>query len=191
MPYCGREFTASEIDLIRELIALSPPLSRYRLSREVCERLNWRRADGRLKDMSCRGALLKMQADALFSLPPPRNAQPVRYREHPGIERAVLAPTITPSVNLGTLSVELVVKKRDSLLWNAYIERHHYLRHQPLPGAQLRYFRSDHPERELGDAQRRAGREEARLLAVERLHRAPSLPEASTLARRATALLPI
>src|ERR1035441_1266759 len=112
MPYCGREFTASQIDLIRELIALSPPLSRYRLSREVCERLNWRRADGRLKDMSCRVALLKMQADALFSLPPPRNAQPVRYREHPGIERAVLAPTITPSVNLGTLSVALVVKKR-------------------------------------------------------------------------------
>src|ERR1035438_822897 len=140
MPYCGREFTASEIDLIRELIALSPPLSRYRLYREVCERLNWQRADGKLKDMSCRVALLKMQADALFSLPPPRNAQPVRYREHPGIERAVLAPTITPSVNLGTLSVELVVKKRDSLLWNAYIERHHYLRHQPLPGAQLRYF---------------------------------------------------
>jgi hypothetical protein len=25
-------------------------------------------------------------------------------------------------------------------LWNAYIERHHYLGHQPLPGAQLRYF---------------------------------------------------
>src|SRR5665213_107426 len=26
------------------------------------------------------------------------------------------------------------------MLWNAYIERHHYLRHQPMPGAQLRYF---------------------------------------------------
>ncbi|MGH8208736.1 MAG: Druantia anti-phage system protein DruA, partial [Steroidobacteraceae bacterium] len=25
-------------------------------------------------------------------------------------------------------------------LWNAYIERHHYLGHQLLPGAQLRYF---------------------------------------------------
>ena len=30
--------------------------------------------------------------------------------------------------------------KGDSLLWNAYIQRHHYLGHQPLPGAQLRYF---------------------------------------------------
>jgi hypothetical protein len=26
------------------------------------------------------------------------------------------------------------------LLWNAYIERHHYLGHQLMPGAQLRYF---------------------------------------------------
>ena len=32
MQYCGREFTAGEIDLIRELLAASPPLSRYRLS---------------------------------------------------------------------------------------------------------------------------------------------------------------
>ena len=140
MRYCGRDFTAAEIDLIRELLALSPPLSRYRLSRDVCERLNWRRADGKLKDMSCRVALLKMQADALLTLPPPRNAKPVAYRQYPEIERAVRVPTIIPSVDLGTLSVELVIKKPDSLLWNAYIERHHYLGHQPLPGAQLRYF---------------------------------------------------
>ena len=139
MHYCGRHFEPSEIELIRELLK-APEISRFRLSREVCERLNWRRADGQLKDMSCRVALLKMQADALLTLPPPRNAKPVAYRQHPEIERAVLAPTIIPRVDLGTLSVELVIKKSDSLLWNAYIEHHHYLGHQPLPGAQLRYF---------------------------------------------------
>lgn len=140
MQYCGRHFDSSEIELIRELIAAQPPISRYRLSREVCERLNWRRADGKLKDMSCRVALLKMQADALFTLPPPRNARPVAYRQHPDIERAVLEPTVMPRVDLARLSVDLIVKKCDSLLWNAYIERHHYLGHRPLPGAQLRYF---------------------------------------------------
>jgi hypothetical protein len=140
MQYCARHFTSAEIELICELIAVSPPLSRYRLSREVCERLNWRRSDGRLKDMSCRVALLRMQADALFTLPPPRCAKPVAYRVHPDIERAVLEPTNVPPVDLGRLTVDLVVKKRDSLLWNAYIERHHYLGHQLLPGAQLRYF---------------------------------------------------
>ena len=82
MRYCGRHFAAAEIELIRELIALSPPISPYQLSREVCARLNWRRADGKLKDMSCRVAMLRMQADDLFTLPPPRNAKPVAYRAH-------------------------------------------------------------------------------------------------------------
>jgi hypothetical protein len=140
MQYCGREFTSEEIDLIRELLAVSPPLSRYRLSLEVCERLPWRRADGGLKDMSCRVALLKMQADALLTLPPPRKIKPVAYRAHPDIERAVHAPPIPPTIDLARLDVELVANKDDSLLWNAYIERHHYLGHQLLPGAQLRYF---------------------------------------------------
>jgi hypothetical protein len=140
MQYCARNFTPLEIDLIRGLIALSPPLSRYRLSLEVCERLNWRRADGKLKDMSCRVALLKMQADALFTLPPPRKTKPAAYRAHPDIERAVHAPPTPPAIDLAALDIELVANKDDSLLWNAYIQHHHYLGHQLLPGAQLRYF---------------------------------------------------
>jgi hypothetical protein len=140
MQYCGRDFTGGEIELIRELLAASPPLSRYRLSREVCERLQWRRADGGLKDMSCRVAMLKMQADALLTLPPQRKTKPAVYRVHPDIELAVHAPPIAPTIDLACLDVELVTTKDASLLWNAYIERHHYLGHQLLPGAQLRYF---------------------------------------------------
>ena len=34
--YCGRDFTPSEIELIRELLAV-PQMNRARLSREVCE----------------------------------------------------------------------------------------------------------------------------------------------------------
>jgi hypothetical protein len=43
-------------------------------------------------------------------------------------------------VDLRQLVVEIVEKKSDSLLWNAFVQRHHYLGHQPMPGAQLRYF---------------------------------------------------
>jgi hypothetical protein len=139
MQYCARHFEAHEIQIIRELLTL-PQISRFRLSREVCERLNWRRANGQLKDMSCRVALLRMQAAGLFTLPAPRNAKPVSYRQHPDIEHAVLEPLSIPTVNLARLSVDLVSNKRDSLLWNAYIQRHHYLGHQLMPGAQLRYF---------------------------------------------------
>ena len=140
MRYCAREFSSSELTLIRALLAQSPPLNRYRLSLELCERLDWRRADGGLKDMSCRVALLRMQTDGLITLPPPRNPKPVAYRAHPDIERAVEAPSVLPEIHLDRLTLEPVSIKRDSLLWNAYIERYHYLGHQLLPGAQMRYL---------------------------------------------------
>src|SRR5487761_185856 len=140
MRYCGRPFTNGEIELIRALIGATPPLNRAQLSREVCERLGWRRPDGRLKDMSCRVALLRMQADGLITLPPPRNAKPPPYLARPEIEQAVLEPSSVPAVDLARLTIDPVSHKRESLLWNAYIERHHYLGHQLIPGAQRRYF---------------------------------------------------
>lgn len=140
MRYCGRTFTPSEIELIGTLIGSDPTFSRYRLSRQVCERLGWRRPDGGLKDMSCRVALLRMQADGLIRLPAPRCAKPSAFRVPPEIERAVLAPASMPAVDLHELTLETVDKKADSLLWNAFIERHHYLGHELIPGAQLRYF---------------------------------------------------
>jgi hypothetical protein len=139
MRYCGRDFTEAEIDLICELLR-TPKMNRARLSREVCERLGWRRENGALKDMSCRVALLRMQTDGLIRLPPPRNPKPVAYRLYPHLEQAVLEPPTIPNIDLATLTVEPVLIRADSLLWNAYIERHHYLGHQLMPGAQLRYF---------------------------------------------------
>ena len=140
MRYCGRHFEEAQIELMRELIAMEPPLNRAQLSREVCERLNWRSANGKLKQMSCRLAMLKMQADGLITLPAPRKAKPGPYRARPQIERAVQKPLFVPPIDLAHLSLEVVGKGYGSLLWNAYIQRHHYLGHQSLPGAQLRYF---------------------------------------------------
>lgn len=140
MHYCGRTFTASEIELVRHLIGADPTLSRYRLSCELCERLPWRRPDGRLKDMSCRVVLLRMQADGLIRLPPARCAKPPAFRVPADIEHALSEPAIRTPVDLQRLALEVVCTKSDSLLWNAYVERHHYLGHQLIPGAQLRYF---------------------------------------------------
>lgn len=140
MQYCARHFTPSDIELIRTLIGENPTLTRYRLSREVCERLGWRRPDGKLKDMSARVALARMQADGLLTLPAPRRAKPVPFKVYPDIERAVLAPEKPLLVDLSQLTLEPILNKPESLLWNAFIERHHYLGHQLLSGAQLRYF---------------------------------------------------
>lgn len=140
MQYCGRQFELPEIECIRNLIAQQPGLSRYKLSLRTCEQLNWRRHDGRLKDMSCRVALLRMQEDGLLELPKARRSRPVTYGHHPDIESEVLPPLEIQEFKLDQLRVEPVLQKRDSRLWNAYIQRHHYLGHQLMPGAQLRYF---------------------------------------------------
>jgi len=140
MRYCGRQFERTEIELICRLIVTQPSLHRADLSREVCRQLNWRRADGKLKEMSCRVAMLKMHARGLITLPPPRRIKPVPYKARPEIEQLIGAPEITPSIDLAQLALEVVSHGSASLLWNAYIQRYHYLGHQPLPGAQLRYF---------------------------------------------------
>ena len=58
--------------MIRTLIAEDASRHRFALSQLVCERLDWRRANGQLKDMSCRVAMLRMHRDGLIQLPAPR-----------------------------------------------------------------------------------------------------------------------
>lgn len=142
MRYCGREFSATDISSIRDLIAQYPTATRARLSRLVCEQLDWRRGDGRLKDMSCRVAMLRMQDDALLQLPPPRNGNnngKPYLRRTLQAEPGSLLEAASPR-DLGELHVQLVTDRHDSHLHNEYLERYHYLGYQPLPGAQLRYF---------------------------------------------------
>ncbi len=140
--YCGRTFDAAQIDLIRALIAAHPHFNRAQLSRLVCDAVSWRGVNGDTKQMSCRVALLRMQAEGLIQLPPPRNgngnARPYARRtrdaepEVPGVDVSV--------ETLVDLRIEPVSARRQSHLWNEYVDRYHYLRYQPLGGAQLRYF---------------------------------------------------
>ena len=142
MRYCGRDFSAADQATIGALLAGQPTANRARLSRLVCEALEWRRPDGRLKDMSCRVAMLRMQAHGLIQLPPPQkrnhNGRPY-HRRTPQAEpeRLVLVASVGA---LADLRLELVTDRPHSHLWNEYIDRYHYLGYQPLPGAQLRYL---------------------------------------------------
>ena len=142
MRYCGRSFTSAELQGIWQMIEDHPTATRARLSRLVCEQIGWRRNDGRLKDMSCRVAMLRMQDDGLLRLPPPRNGNnngKPYLRRTLQAEPAPMLEATSPS-KLGELHLQLVTDRYDSHLHNEYIDRYHYLGYQPLPGAQLRYF---------------------------------------------------
>jgi hypothetical protein len=139
--YCGRIFTAEEMDLLRRLIASRPAKTRAQLSRDVCDLLGWHKPDGRRKDMSCRVAMLRMERDGLLQLPPPLKTNGNGHRR-PQLTAASdpQEPLSTPVGRLGELVVRCVETPKDSSLWNELIERHHYLGYQPLPGAQIRYL---------------------------------------------------
>jgi len=137
--YCGRDFPADEIERIRHLIAEDPARTRAELSRLTCRMLAWYKADGGLKAMSARVAMLRMHDDGLIELPPSRCKRPdprvrISRRSDPG------PPLDQPARALAPLVLRRVCQKSDSRLYNEYIQRYHYLGHQPLPGAQLRYI---------------------------------------------------
>ena len=142
--FCGRDFLPAELDRIRALIAhTDPPLSRTKLSQAVCEALDWRKPDGGLKEMSARVALLRMQRDGLLTLPPPLRTlpRPRPLAPSPRTDPPPLAPLPAALAQARPLRLCLLRPSDPrSRFWNEFVERYHYLRYKPLPGAQLRYF---------------------------------------------------
>lgn len=139
--YCGRVFSTQELDAIRDMIAADANKSRAELARQVCNLLDWRRPDGRRKDMSCRVAMLRMHRNGLIDLPAPRWTNGNGKRKPCLTSASDPQQVITFSAGqLGELEFRQVHGRKESALWNELIERHHYLGHQTLPGAQIRYF---------------------------------------------------
>ena len=141
--YCGKSWGTEDLQRIRTLIAESPQATRADLSRLVCEIFDWRKHDGKWKEMSCRVAMLRMQRDGLIELPPPKRKAPPPYQLIISSE-CDPAPAINCLVNeLAELHIELVKGRQSLRLWNQFIGRYHYLGYKMLPGAQLRYFIKD------------------------------------------------
>ena len=139
--YCGRNFTPHDIETIRRIIAKDPQQTRAHISRLVCEVFGWYKPSGGLKDMSCRVALLRMQEDGLFTLPPPRGNQ--QKSRHQVLVTSATDPqplNISSVETLSDLCLVSVTEKQDSNLWREYIHRYHYLDYSPIPGDQLRYM---------------------------------------------------
>ena len=139
--YYGRDFSAAEMALLRELIAGPPALTRHALSREFCRRVGWYKTDGGLKDMMARVVMLAMHRDGRIQLPPPQGPssqrKPIVFG--PLTEPPLLPPPDTLDA-VRPLSLRTVVRgTREGRLWNEFVARYHYLGYTTLVGAQMRY----------------------------------------------------
>jgi hypothetical protein len=139
---CRQTFSEQTIAYIQATIDREPGMSRVALSRRVCGKLNWRSPNGKLKEMSCRVALSKLDRRAVIRLGP--LTHPAPGRKKPEFCGPIPSPE-TIQCSLGELGgVELVrvnsAESKVSRCWNELLERYHYLGSGPLCGAQLRYL---------------------------------------------------
>jgi len=141
MGHAAPRFTEEIIDRINAEVRGMPGLTRSKLSKMVCEWLQWKGFDGRPKEVSCRIALLKLQRKGLIGLP---EAIPVRFtKAATGRDKPIVWTEI--SDKLGDIwPIELfAIESGDefhSRLWNRMMEEHHYLGKGPLCGKQIRYL---------------------------------------------------
>lgn len=67
--FCGQPVAAEELTLIIECVARYLALRREELAATLCEWLEWRRPNGRLKTRECRDLLHDQQARSTIDLP--------------------------------------------------------------------------------------------------------------------------
>ena len=139
--FFGRRFSSSDFRLIRELARDFSALSLTELASTLCELLDWKRPNGKLKYKECRAVLEQLQAEGLVSLPAVRKTAPSRPRKIVVCSESDARPPLTGTARDYTpLLLERVEGVELSSLWNQFIDRYHYLRFRVPFGANLRYL---------------------------------------------------
>jgi hypothetical protein len=138
--YRGKTYTSDEIKQIQEVIAVHRDRSRWFISREICRRWNWTQPNGVLKDMICRGLLLRLEAQKLIELPPAKIPSPYPGRRKPCLIEVEKTPIESPLSDLKP--IELLAVRRTPLekLYKSLIEQYHYLGYQRPVGEHLEYM---------------------------------------------------
>ena len=148
--FCGRLFTPSDLDLVREVVGTFGGLSRIELAHTVCELIEWTRPNGRLKARECLDLLERLETDGLIKLPEKRAGKPVGTRTRvPHTVQGDPRPPLEGEIgSFHPIVLERVQDQEQRLLFRELVGRHHYLGHAVPFGAQLRYLAyASKPER--------------------------------------------
>ncbi|MCP4410550.1 MAG: DUF4338 domain-containing protein, partial [Gammaproteobacteria bacterium] len=139
----GQEFSEAEIQEICEMVAMFPRLSRKELSCTICEHLEWYSASGNPKQQACEKLLVKLENQGLCQLPVRQENRVGQRKEKPVRISNRTKPLKTVQIALSSckpVDVEPVRDKRETVLWNEYVERYHPLKYKKPFGHRLRYF---------------------------------------------------
>jgi hypothetical protein len=142
LTYRHRLITDADVGFIQQLIAAHPTASRRELSQLLCQAWNWVQPNGALRDMVCRGLMLKLHREGLIELPPvrqiPRN--PLVERNRPALV-AVDAQALAAKLSeIQPLEFRQVRRTPEEALFNSLLEQHHYLGYSQPVGEHLKYL---------------------------------------------------
>jgi hypothetical protein len=141
--YRGQEIGGDQIAFLREFIHAHASSSRWKLSRQLCEALGWKQANGALRDMVCRGLLLMLERAGQIELPPVRRQIRGQCRTGRPRPEAVLideTPLIMPLKALGPVEILPIRRTADEPLFNSLMEHYHYLAYEQPVGEHLKYL---------------------------------------------------
>jgi hypothetical protein len=140
LEFKARDFSVSELEMIREVVGSCGGLSRQELANTVCELLGWRRANGRLKTWEAKQLLERLEAEQGIGLPGLRRTKPrgggTRIPDLP-LESEPLVGSLGEVTPVRLRRVE---KPTDHERFRQLLGRYHYLGYRMAFGAQLRYL---------------------------------------------------
>jgi hypothetical protein len=149
LTFCGRTFQSDELALMRQIAAECAGLGVTEIARTLCELLQWRRTNGKLKNHECRLLLERLAAAGFLRLPAVRR-RGGRGPRRPDVSQLRFEPDAIEcrASECEPLELRVVEGTTESRRWREHLERYHYLG-CPVPfGANLRYW-VRHGDRDL------------------------------------------
>jgi hypothetical protein len=152
----GRWLAVEDLETLQRLMAEHPHWSRRRLSIVLCEALNWRTANGQLKDMSARLLLNKLAQRGFIELPPRQSvggrqllralSEPELFTLSAGAGELIEGP-LRALQPLGVIPVQPRTAQANAFV--GHLAQHHYLGYGGAAGQNLRYLIRDCRGRDL------------------------------------------
>jgi len=138
--FSGRRFTRKQLKLVQETVQTFNCLSLSELALTLCEHLDWRTPNGKLKINSALSLLEKLESHGIVTLPVKRKSKS-RVKNVPTfVEQPENHPINDTLEAIGPVKLQRIASKKDREEWKAYIQAYHYLGYKHPVGAHIGYF---------------------------------------------------
>ncbi len=140
--YRGINATSEHVSYIKKLVKENPEDSRRALSQKFSIAWDWVQPNGVLRDMVCRGFMLKLESAGYIKLPEKKSNpnNPLSNRKPPVKIEVDQKPILGRISEIKPLELRQVRGTPEEKLYNSLIEQYHYLGYSHCVGEQLKYI---------------------------------------------------